>query len=369
MEMAMDDFEAAPQAEAKTGEAAGRSLSKLTIVGIAGAVVFLVGLLGWQSVVNAHPSALELTESAQWGLLVGMFFFFEAFGSGALIVGALKKSAAAALVGVAGIAGACVMILMDLYHPAAAWRLFLSPNITSPMFLDVLFSSLALVFGALLIVGLVRKMDGLVRVMAPATAVVAVLFPLGTGWLCTTLPGQLGWSTFEMASFLLGVGVCAAAVMCFFSMEHGRQMLVGFLAALVVVNFAEVGFVVYGNAESLDLLTMREVLFGRLAPLFWLGFLALMVLPLVLSLVKGVDVRIAAGLGVAGVAAAKYLFAVKGNLFPYLSLDGVSVQLIGTASGYPVMSYAPALGEWVACIGAVGFVVAVVALLWNRVAD
>lgn len=371
MDLAMDDFEVSSDAtnrkeKVATGAAAGkRALSRSQIVGIAGAAVFLIGLVGWQAVVNAHPSALELTESAQWGLLVGMFFFFEAFGSGALIVGALKRSASAVLVGVAGVAGACVMVLMDLYHPAVAWRLFLAPNITSPMFLDVLFSSLALVFGILLMVGLVKKMDGLVRVMAPAAIVVAVLFPLGTGWLCTTLPGQLGWNTFEMASFFLGVGVCAGATMCFFAMEHGRQVLIGFLAALVVVNLAEAGFVAYGNAESLDLLTMREVLFGKLAPLFWVCFAALTALPLVLLLVKSVDARIAAGAAVAGVAVAKYLFAIKGNLFPYLSLDGVSVQLIGIASGYPVMSYAPSWGEWLACIGAVGFVVAVVAFLWN----
>lgn len=371
MDLAMDDFEVSSDATTRKEKAAegaivgARTLSRSTVVGIVGAVAFLIGLVGWQAVVNAHPSALELTESAQWGLLVGMFFFFEAFGSGALIVGAVKRSAAAVLVGVAGVAGACVMVLMDLYHPAVAWRLFLAPNITSPMFLDVLFSSLALVFGILLMVGLVKKMNGLVRVMAPASVVVAVLFPLGTGWLCTTLPGQLGWNTFEMASFFLGVGVCAGATMCFFAMDHGRQVLIGFLAALVVVNLAEVGFVAYGNAESLDLLTMREVLFGKLAPLFWTGFVGLSVLPLALSLVKSVDVRIAAGLGVAGVAVAKYLFAIKGNLFPYLSLDGISVQLIDTASGYPVMSYAPAVGEWVACIGAIGFVVAVVAFLWN----
>ena len=178
-------------------------------VGIVGLVLFVIGIVGWQGVVHSAPDALELTESAQWGLLVGMFFFFEALGSGCLIVGALKKHAGMLTVGVAGIVGACVMILMDLYHPEAAWRLFLAPNVGSPMFLDVLFSTLCIVFGILLVVALSKGIDRLAKAMVPAVVVVAALFPLGTAWLCTTLPGQLGWSTLELASFFLGAGVCA----------------------------------------------------------------------------------------------------------------------------------------------------------------
>lgn len=331
-------------------------------VGIVGLVLFVIGIVGWQGVVHSAPDALELTESAQWGLLVGMFFFFEALGSGCLIVGALKKHAGMLTVGVAGIVGACVMILMDLYHPEAAWRLFLAPNVGSPMFLDVLFSTLCIVFGILLVVALSKGIDRLAKAMAPAVVVVAALFPLGTAWLCTTLPGQLGWSTLELASFFLGAGVCAGASTCFFKMREGRALLVAFLAGLLILNIAEVGFLIYGTAESLDQLTMREVVMGKLAPLFWTSVVAFMAIPLVLALLKKVDVRIAAALGVIGVACSKYLFAIKGNLFPYLSLDNVSVQLLDTASGYPVMSYIPGFNEWLACIGAIGLVVAMVAV-------
>lgn len=332
------------------------------IVGIVGLALFVVGIVGWQGIVHSAPSVLELTESAQWGLLVGMFFFFEAVGAGCLVAGALKKHTGLLVVGVAAIIGACVMVLMDLFHPAAAWRLFLAPNIGSPMFLDVLFSALCIVFGILLIVALSRDMGALARVMRPAVIVVAVLFPLGTAWLCTTLPGQLGWSTIELASFFLGAGVCAGAGMCFFGMREGRWVLAGFVAALLVVNVAEVGFLAYGTSESLDQLTMREVVYGKLAPLFWTTLLAFMALPLALSLIKKVDARIAAALAVAGVATGKYLFAVKGNLFPYLSLDNVSVQLLDISSGYPVMSYFPGLNEWLACIGAIGLVAAMIAI-------
>lgn len=332
------------------------------IVGLVGLVLFVVGIVGWQGIVHSPPSALELTESAQWGLLVGMFFFFEAVGSGCLIAGAVKKHLGLLVVGVAGIIGACVMVLMDLFHPAAAWRLFFAPNIGSPMFLDVLFSTLCIVFGILLVVAMRRSMGGLERVMRPAVIVVAVLFPLGTAWLCTTLPGQLGWSTIELVSFFLGAGVCAGAGMCFFGMHEGRGLLLAFLAGLLVVNVAEVGFLAYGTSESLDQLTMREVVAGKLAPLFWTTVVAFMALPLVLTLFKKVDVRIAAALGVAGVACSKYLFAVKGNLFPYLSLENVNVQLLDMASGYPVMSYFPGLNEWLACVGTIGLVVAMVAI-------
>ena len=145
-------------------------------------------------------------------------------------------------------------------------------------------------------------------------------------------------------------------------MREGRALLVAFLAGLLILNIAEVGFLIYGTAESLDQLTMREVVMGKLAPLFWTSVVAFMAIPLVLALLKKVDVRIAAALGVIGVACSKYLFAIKGNLFPYLSLDNVSVQLLDTASGYPVMSYIPGFNEWLACIGAIGLVVAMVAV-------
>ena len=201
------------------------------IVGAAGLVLFAAGIVGWLGVINGSPDTIELTESAQWGLLVGMFFFFEALGSGFLIVGALKKSPTALLVGVAGIVGACVMILMDLYHPAAAWRLFLAPNIGSPMFLDVLFSALCIVFGVALIAAWKKGAEAPARVLRPAVVVASVLFPLGTAWLCTTLPGQLGWSTLELVSFFLAVGVSAAAALC--CLPDKSRLVVAFKTAAV----------------------------------------------------------------------------------------------------------------------------------------
>lgn len=339
-------------------------MTKGRIVGLAGLVLFAVGVFGWLEVVNSSPDAIELTESAQWGLLVGMFLLFEAIGSGCLIVGALKKNLPALLAGVAGIMGACVMILMDLYHPEAAWRLFLAPNIGSPMFLDVLFSALCIVFGVALVVALKKGAKVPARVLSVLVVVVSVLFPLGTAWLCTTLPGQLGWSTYELVFFFLAVGLSAAAAMCFLHIDKGREALIVFLAAMLVVTIAEAGFLFYGTDTGLESLTMREVVAGKLAPLFWIGTIVLTALPLALVFFKKIDARIPAALGVAGIALSKYLFAIKGNLFPYLSLDNVSVQLLGTASGYPVMSYVPHFNEWLACLGVIGLVVAVVALFY-----
>lgn len=339
-------------------------MTKGRIVGIVGLALFAAGIVGWMGVINSSPDAIELTESAQWGLLVGMFFFFEAVGSGFLIVGALKQSPIALLVGVAGIVGACAMILMDLYHPAAAWRLFFAPNVASPMFLDVLFSALCIAFGVALIAALKKGVGAVVLGLRAAVVIVSVLFPLGTAWLCTTLPGQLGWSTLELVSFFLAVGVSAAAALCFLRMDKGREMLIAFLAATLVVAIAEAGFLLYGTDELLESLTMREVVAGKLAPLFWVATIGFVLLPLALAFVERVDVRVPAAIGVAGIALSKYLFAVKGNLFPYLSLDNVSVQLLGTASGYPVTSYQPHFNEWLACIGAIGLVVAAVALLY-----
>ena len=332
------------------------------IAGIVGLAACIVGAVGWWGAVHSSPDVLELTESAQWGLLVGMFFFFEAFGSGFLLVGALRRHAGAALVGVAGIMGACIMVLMDLYHPIAAWRLFLMPNVGSPMFLDVLFSALCIVFGGMLVVALRKDMPGLVRVARVLTAVVAVLFPLGTAWLCTTLPGQMGWSVLELAAFFVAVGVCAGGAMVVFRMEKGRAFFVAALVGMLILGAADCGFLLYGTDESLSLLTLREVILGSYAPLFW-GTQALLLAALVCAgFSHKVDGRVAVGMGLIGVALSKYLFAVKGNLFPYLSLPDIEVQLLNASSlGYPMTSYFPHASEWLACIGVVGLVAAIVA--------
>lgn len=334
--------------------------------GIVGVVLFVIGIFGWISILQSGPEMIELTESAQWGLLVSMFFFFEALGSGCLIVGALKEHAPCTLMGVASIMGACVMILMDLYHPVAAWRLFLAPNLTTPMFLDVLFSALCIVFGIVYLVALVKKNASLVKVMGALVIVVAILFPLGTSWLCTTLPGQLGWSTIDIASFFIAVGVCAGAAMAFFKIDHANEVLIGFLAATFVLLIAQLGLVNYGTDTATEWQVMREVVAGKLAPLFWTIAIAFTLVPLILCLVKKGRIEVAAALAVAGVACDKYLFAVRGNLFPYLILPDVKVQLLSYASGYPAMSYFPHLPEWLACIGAIGFVIAVVAFVMPK---
>lgn len=341
------------------------------IAGIVGLALFIIGIFGWLSVINEGPSAIELTESAQWGLLVGMFFFFEALGVGLLVVAAIKKHVPMLVCGVAAIIGSCVVILMDLYHPALAWRLLLAARVTSPMFLDVLFSSLCIIFGAALAIVLSKGKGGMVvKVLQILTVLVAVFFPLGTTQLCLTLTGQTGWSTFDFAEFFAGAAACGAAGMCFFDMKHGRKALLAMLAVLLVLALGQAGFLLYGTDAMHSTLTAREVVTGKYAPLFWTTNIVFVALPMALCLVKKVDVRIAAGLTVAGVACAKYLFAIKGNIFPYMHLDNVQVQLLNYASGMPVTNYMPNMGEWVAAIGVIGLVVAifviVTPLLTNR---
>lgn len=336
-------------------------MTKERIVGITGLALFVIGLFGWLSIVNSHPDAIELTESAQWGLLVGMFFFFEAVGSGFLIVGAVRRNTAALAAGVALVVGACVMILMDLYHPEVAWRLFFAPNVGSPMFLDVLFSALCIVFGIMLIAAMRKGAGCFSDVMRVLVVLVAVLFPLGTAWLCTTLPGQQGWSTLELASFFVAVGIGAGAALAFCRERAARAVLIGFLAAGLVMSIADVGFLLYSTDGAVSDLAMHEVIMGRYAPLFWAIVVVGELAPLLLALFKKVDMRIVASLGVAGIALNKYLFAVKGNLFPYASMPDIKVQLLNLASGYPVSSYFPHAGEWIACIGTIGLVVAIVA--------
>lgn len=346
----------------------GTVLGKTRAIGIAGVILFVLGVFGWQGLLHGGPDMLELTESAQWGLLVAMFFFFEALGSGFLLVGALRGHVGSLVVGVAGVLAACVIILMDLYHPVAGWRLFLAPNVGSPMFLDMLFSALCIIFGVFCIVLLRGKSKALSHACRVVVGVLSILFPLGTSWLCTTLPGQWGWSPLEVASFFTAVAVCAGAAATVFKMERGRVALCVALAISFLFIVADAGFLLYGEDTATTSLVNREVVIGRYAPLFWITTLAFVAVPAVLALCKRVDGRIVAAVAVLGVALSKYLFAVKGNLFPYVMMPDVKVQLLGTASGLPVSGYVPCLNEWVALVGGIGLFVAIVAFALPRLA-
>ena len=146
-------------------------MNKSVFLGV-GAVCLVLLALGVFALVQQYSfieGITNITSYVPWGLYISLFLFFEAVGAGALFLAAVGKPAMfsrlkLAVVGVVCSACAGLAILPDLGRPLGMWRLFLAPNMASPLLLDVWLLSATLVFGVRLIVGLRFAKPGLAKV-------------------------------------------------------------------------------------------------------------------------------------------------------------------------------------------------------------
>ena len=173
-------------------------MNKSVFLGV-GAVCLVLLALGVFALVQQYSfieGITNITSYVPWGLYISLFLFFEAVGAGALFLAAVGKPAMfsrlkLAVVGVVCSACAGLAILPDLGRPLGMWRLFLAPNMASPLLLDVWLLSATLVFGVLLIVGLRFAKPGLAKVASIGAGVFSVLLVLGTAVMFCSIPGKL----------------------------------------------------------------------------------------------------------------------------------------------------------------------------------
>ena len=292
----------------------------------------------------------NLTQDSPWGLYVAFFFFFEALASGCMLFAALfdndDRPTLLAIGAVSGMA-AGVVILRDVGNVLNSWRLFVSPNLQAPMFLDVVFLTLLLVLGIVLLVLTLKGSTAGTKPLAIALAVVAIAFPLGSSWLCVTEAGRVGWnSSFEMIFFIYEAVMAGVVVMALLHREEKWMKAAGWmLIAAAVMILMEVGLGLYSTGhEHLPLLTMAT---GAYAPLFWVQLVCGFALPGVMFLM-GASPLAAGCIGFAGIALQKLVFMLQGNLYPALKLGDTTVSY----------DYLPSVGEWGICIAAVAVVAA-----------
>lgn len=335
------------------------------IIRILSALLFITGMVFWIT----GFGGTNLNEYVPWGLYIAFFLFFEALCVGSLFLASFsigKNRMILAGIGTASGIGTALAILPDIGDPLASWRMFFSPNVSAPVLLDVWFLSIAIIFGFLLFLGLKRDNQNLIKVSSWILRIDAILLPLGTALLFTSLPGKVGWSsTLEIGIFLIQPLVAGTLLLILLGHKSRVSTTVG--AALLLANLTfiigEIGLAFYNT--GLETIPMRELVSGSYAGLFWLALVAGVVIPSVLLFLKK-SLAIAAVLGLAGVFINKFLYIVKGNLFPFLNHgESFFVPSQGeVVDGFQkALTYVPTFGEWMVSIGVVALVVLLVSFI------
>jgi Ni/Fe-hydrogenase subunit HybB-like protein len=244
------------------------------------------------------------------------------------------------------------------------------------MILDVWFLGLTVVFGILLILGLSGNKEGLTRLSRIVLPIVTILLPLGTAWLFTTLPGKVGWSS----SLEIGVFIAQAALagLCVLFILQGiaknvanitSKLVLAFLLINLALIIGEVGQALYSS--GIEALPTKALLRGGFAPIFWCQVILGVIIPSIL-LAMNKSPLIAGVLSLLGVVITKYLFVVKGNIYPFLNIgESLVVPELGAGNeGYLMApTYVPSGFEWLVGIGVFALGVLLINLLLPRVTN
>lgn len=343
-------------------------------------IVFIVllaaGIYAWSQELAGKPGATNLSNYAPWGLYISFFLFFEALAAGSLFIAAIGginrnlEIPRIQMILVGSVAAICtgISILPDVGSPLVAWRLILTPNLRSPMVLDVFFLGLTLISAILLGVSILKNNEAGQTRFSYLLAVFSVLLPLGTAWLFTTMPGKIAWSSpLELALFPLQAalaGLCALFIVNKLMKRDSAAGAASFVGGLVALNLflivGEIGYTLYNSGT--ETLPLKSLLSSSYLGLFLAQLVLGLVLPSVWFMAKK-KMAGAAVLSLAGVLVSKYLFVVKGNQFPFLHAEeGMDIPaLLPGMDGYQMIAYAPTWEEWMVAIG----VLALAALLMN----
>lgn len=354
-------------------------MNKSVFLGIGAACLVLLGL-GMFALVQQYSfveGITSITSYVPWGLYISLFLFFEAVGAGALLLAAVGKPAMLsrlklAVVGVVCAACAGLAILPDLGRPLGMWRLFFAPNIASPLLLDVWLLSATLVFGVLLIVGLRFAKPGLAKAASIGTGAFAVLLVLGTAIMFCSIPGKLGWeSSAEIGISLVQMAVAGCTIALLLGAVSGaaRSVVVKLAAVLLVANAAimlgEGMLLAYRNDFALH--ALEAVMFGSYAWIFWTQAVAGIVVPAVLLFMNR-SVPVAAGLALAGVLLSKFVYVVRGSIYPTYGeiSEGLFIPFLQHSAGPQMVNvYVPSASEFMVAGAVIGLAVLLIMVALN----
>ncbi len=346
----------------------------------------VAGLVAWGCMIGM--GLLETTDMSNifnWGLLIAMFAFLVGFGAGSQIVASwivirnkeeLKPYLPACqAIALGGIIGAAIAIMADLGHPWHIMSMLLTPNVTSPLFWDMVALTAFLIVSIVCLVAVGKGWKSL-RAWMWVGLVCALVLQIVEGLLFATMTSRAWWHSFIMPiDFVIVAIVCGITIMCIISAASKRE---GSLAAAkTFASWLFIFVVIHICLSLLEIILLAcETAPGAYEALSLLGkYIVLYIVEIGLSLGAVIALRvkmdkatkkmiiICASLVLVAMFAHRLMLLYPamgaGTLFTQLSNEASPMWLFPTSTGFLASyketfalthGYMPTIIEWVSTL-------------------
>ncbi len=271
------------------------------------AILVVAGVGCWIYQLATGLTVTGMNNGTSWGLYITSFMFFVGLSAGGLIVASsasvfhIEKFKQVALPAVI-LSTVCIclagmFVLIDLGNIANIWRLFVSPNPTSPLLWDIVVITCYLVINILYLVNMHRGNDHAVSIISRFALPVAILVHSVTAWIFGLQISMEGWYSAILAPIFVasamdsGLGlllitlVALNALKIFETPKKLITSLAGLMATCVAVDaffiFCELLTMAYPGTEAGNII-LSELFAGPTAPFFWVEVIVGLVVPFVL---------------------------------------------------------------------------------------
>ncbi len=260
------------------------------------AVLTLVGISAWVFQQMGGLAVTGMSNGTSWGLYICMFMFFVGLSAGGLIVASsasvfhirqYKKVALPAIIlSTACIVVAGLFVLVDLGGIQRIWRLFLGPNVTSPLVWDVAVITIYLVVNIIYLANMTSKnpnADRRVEIVSRFALPIAILVHTVTAWIFGLQYSRSWYSAIMGPLFVVSAMDSGLALLLLVLMGMKKSKwfpvpdklmsnLAGLMVVCVAIDAYMVGCEVLTTAYPLDsasMLALGEMFYGATAPFFW----------------------------------------------------------------------------------------------------
>lgn len=354
----------------------------------------LVGLYAFGYQFANGLGVTGLSNTVTWGLYIASFMFLVGVSAGGLIVVAGSElvgshrleslNRLAVIVSGTAIAVAAASILPDLGRPHLAWKMIVTPHLTSPLVWDMVVITLYLSIAAvdLWILTRPRPRPRALKAMAIVTLPVAVLVHSVTAWIFGFLVARPFWNTAILAPLFISSALVSGTALVLLVAwvvrrtsrwrpeGHVFQDLARLLAWFVAVDAFLLGaelITAYTSQVKYHLAPLEMLLFGRLAPVFWGQILLGVVVPFAVYATPRLRARTpllvgAATLSVLGVMAKRVNILMPGMYDPLIGMHpGIPAGQPG--EGFELAPlYSPTWVEYGVTIGLTAFGAALITI-------
>lgn len=326
-----------------------KSRSKYLAWPIALSVLVVVGIYAWIVQLTRGFEVLGTGHQIVWGIYIAVFFLLLGTGCALVLVTASgdlgllpgvqpwRRKLLASAIGMFVAGG--IAILMDIGRPERVLNLILSPQWKSPFIWDFIGLAATLVTTA---VYLIAKPKG--RVLPWIAGIVAVLVIIIEGWILGVLASRPLWhGGLTPVLFFLEAMAAGCALLILLPderLEWPRKALTYLLSLIGLVMLVDAVALLFSGSTAAQE-SLKVMLSGNLAAMFWAQILLGIVLPVVLLVVASAvrpAVVTAAVLAIIGVLLSKLTLLVAGQAIPLLG---------------PAESYLPTLVELGCVLGVV----------------